>query len=158
MYEQQGRAQLSGFVGSQLARPEGEVLETERRFKIEVEGARVKGRLDRLDRLSNGDVAIIDYKTGKPKTQDDADDSLQLSIYALAGKSLGHKPASLVFINLTNGAAAELKIVDIAAKIAAGDFEPNPGSRCYWCSYNSICPEQEEPLPRPAVERAVTVH
>ncbi len=170
MYEQQGRAQLSAFVRSQLARPEGEILETERRFNIEVQGARVKGRLDRLDRLSNGEVAIIDYKTGKPKTQDDADDSLQLSIYALAGKSLGHKPASLVFINLTNGAAvasqrseenlraAELKIVDIAAKIAAGEFEPNPGSRCFWCSYNSICPEREQPLPRPAIERAVTVH
>ncbi len=170
MYEQQGRTQLSAFVHSQLASPEGEVLETERRFKIEVQGARVKGRLDRLDRLSNGEVAIIDYKTGKPKTQDDANDSLQLSIYALAGKSLGHKPASLVFINLTNGAAvesrrseenlraAELKIADIAAKIAAGEFEPNPGSRCFWCSYSSICPTQEEPLPRPAVERAATVH
>ena len=83
--------------------PRAKILETERRFKIEVEGAQVKGRLDRLDRLSNGDVAIIDYKTGKPKTQDDADDSLQLSIYALAGKSLGHTPSSLVFINLTNG-------------------------------------------------------
>ena len=32
---------------------------------------------------------IVDYKTGKPKTQEDADDSLQLSIYALAARDKG---------------------------------------------------------------------
>jgi RecB family exonuclease len=75
-----------------------------------------------------------------------------------------------VFINLTNQTAiearrsaedlraAELKIAEIAAEIAAGEFEPNPGSRCFWCSYNSICPTQEEPLPRPLAAQTVTVH
>jgi DNA helicase-2/ATP-dependent DNA helicase PcrA len=170
MYTAYGREQLTALVRSQLGQPDGEILETERRFKIEVEGALVKGRLDRLDRLPNGEVAVIDYKTGKAKTQDDADDSLQLSIYALAAKSLGHTPASMVFINLSNGTAvaskrsendlrdAEKKIVEIASKIDAGDFEPKKSGRCPWCSYNSICPEQEEPLPRPALERAATVH
>ncbi len=158
------------WCASHLGRPAGEILETERRFKIEFEGAHVKGRLDRLDRLPNGEVVVIDYKTGKGKTQDDADESLQLSIYALAAKSLGHTPASLVFINLTNTSAvdsrrsesdlraAEQKIIEIAAKIEAGEFDPKPSGRCFWCSYNSICPEQEEPLPRPALERAATVH
>ena len=99
----------------------------------------MKGRLDRLDRLPNGDIAIVDYKTGKAKTQEDADDSLQLSIYALAAKGLGHTPSSLVFINLTNGTAVESrrsedqlraarsKIAEIAGKISAGEFDPNPG-------------------------------
>ena len=169
MYEQYGREQLSALVRSRVAHPAGEILETERRFQIEVENARVKGRMDRLDRLPNGEVAVLDYKTGKGKTQDDADESLQLSIYALAARNLGHTPSSLVFINLQNGTAvesrrsqndlrnAELKIAEIAAKIAAGDFEANPGNRCFWCSYNSICPEQETPLPRPAVEQALAV-
>ncbi|HEY1730301.1 MAG TPA: ATP-dependent DNA helicase [Terriglobales bacterium] len=170
MYEQYGREQLSALVRSNLGQPTGEILETERRFKIELERAHIKGRLDRLDRLSSGEVAIVDYKTGRPKTQDDANDSLQLSIYAMAAKSLGHKASSLVFINLQNGTAvesrrseeqlreAERKIADIARKIEAGEFDANPGGRCAWCSYNSICPEREQPLPRPAIERAVTVH
>ena len=42
----------------------------------------------------------MDYKTGKPKTQEDADDSLQLSIYALAARHMGFTASSLVFINL----------------------------------------------------------
>ena len=170
LYEKNGREQLLALVRSAVAHPDGEILETERHFKIEIEGARVKGRLDRLDRLSSGDVSIIDYKTGKPKTQDDADDSLQLSIYALAAKSLGHRPSSLVFINLQNSTAvgsqrseenlkhAEHKISEVAAKIAAGEFTAKPSGACAWCSYNSICPEQEEPQPRPAVQRAVSVH
>jgi ATP-dependent exoDNAse (exonuclease V) beta subunit len=170
MYERNGREQLSALIQSNLARPAGEILDTECRFKIEVQGAQVRGRLDRLDHLASGEVSIVDYKTGRPKTQDDADDSLQLSIYAMAARSLGHTPSSLVFINLQNGTAvesrrsdgdlreAELKIAEIARKIEAGEFDPKPSSRCFWCSYNSICPEQEEPLPRPALERAVTVH
>ncbi len=66
------------------------MLETERRFKVEIGGARVKGRFDRVDRIASGEVAVIDFKTGKAKTQDDADESLQLSVYALAAqKELG---------------------------------------------------------------------
>ncbi len=170
LYEGYGREQLAAVVRTQFAHPVGEILDSEQRFKIDVEGAKVKGRLDRLDRLPNGEVAIVDYKTGKAKTQEDADDSLQLSIYALAAKSLGHTPSSLVFINLTNGTAvesrrseddlraAQSKITEIAGKIAAGEFDANPGSRCFWCAYSSICPEQEEPLPQPPMERAVGVH
>jgi ATP-dependent exoDNAse (exonuclease V) beta subunit len=169
LYENYGREQLAAVVRTQFAHPVGEILDSEQRFKIDVQGTKVKGRLDRLDRLPNGDVAIVDYKTGKAKTQDDADDSLQLSIYALAAKALGHTPSSLVFINLTNGTAvesrrseeelraAQSKIAEIAGKIAAGEFDPNPGSRCYWCAYSSICPEREEPLPQPLIERAVGV-
>lgn len=170
MYESNGREQLSALVRSNLARPAGEILETERRFKIEVQGAHIKGRLDRLDQLAGGEVSIVDYKTGRPKTQDDADESLQLSIYAMAARSLGHTPSSLVFINLQNGTAvearrseedlreAERKIADIARQIEAGEFDPKPGARCAWCSYNSICPEREQPLPRAATEKAATVH
>ena len=74
---------------SPLAHPANQVPETERRFKVEIGGAKVKGRFDRVDRLANGEVAIVDFKTGKAKTQEDADDSLQLSVYALAAKEIG---------------------------------------------------------------------
>ena len=55
------------------------------------------GKLDRLDQIGDSEVVIVDYKTGKPKTQDDADDSLQLSIYALAARHMGFTASSLVF-------------------------------------------------------------
>ncbi len=170
LYEKDGCAQLEALLQSESAEPQGTVLHTEHRFKIEIGGARVRGRLDRLDEVAPGEVSVVDYKTGKPKTQEDADKSLQLSVYALAAKSLGHQPSSLVFINLQNGAVvasqrspeqlleAERKVAEIAAKIAAGEFEPRPSGSCAWCSYHSICPAQEAPLPRPSAELAAKVN
>lgn len=167
LYARDGREQLAAFLRSQLARPACPVLDTERRFKVEIGGAQVSGRLDRLDRVgTNGEVAIVDFKTGRPKTQEDADDSLQLSIYALAARSLDYTASSLVFINLQNGTAieskrtpgqlrqAEAKVSDIAAKIAAGEFEAKRGPGCMRCCYHSICPAQEEPLPQRAASNA----
>ena len=104
---------------------------------------------------ANGEVAIVDYKTGRPKTQEDADDSLQLSIYALAARDMGFTASSLVFINLENCTAVsasrsakeldktEEKVIEVAAKIAAGEFDPKPGLACNSCSYHSICPAHE---------------
>ena len=169
MYERNGRQQLAAFLRSDLAAPAGKILQTEKRFAIEIGGVRVHGRLDRIDSLGGHDVFVADYKTGRPKTQDDADESLQLSIYALAARGLGHNPSSLGFINLENGTAvesqrsakqlqeAELRVQENAAKIAAGEFEPKPNSGCVSrCSYHSICPAHEVPLPRPA-ERSAKV-
>ena len=167
LYEKNGRQQLIAFLNSRLATPAGKILETEKRFAIEIGGARVRGRFDRLDALGDGTVSVVDYKTGKVKTQDDADESLQLSIYALAARSLGYRPSSLVFLNLESGTAvesqrsskelqdAETRVKNIAEKIAAGEFEPKPNSGCMRCSYHSICPAHEEPLPQAAAERAM---
>jgi DNA helicase-2/ATP-dependent DNA helicase PcrA len=170
MYEKDGREQLTALLRSELGRSRGEILETERRFKVQIGGAQVSGRFDRLDRVDGGEVEVVDYKTGKPKTQEDADDSLQLSIYALAARSLGHTPSALVFINLQNGIAiesrrsaqqlleAEKLVTDVAAKIAAGEFQPDPGPGCRRCSYHSICPEQEAPLPVPLASHAAKMN
>jgi RecB family exonuclease len=159
LYAKAGREQLITFLRSGLAHPAGQILETERRFSIEIGGAQVKGRLDRLDRQANGEVTVFDYKTGRPKTQEEAEDSLQLSIYALGVRNMGQTPSSLVFINLQNGTAVESRrtpeqlrqtedhVAEIAAKISAGEFEPKPSAGCARCAYHSICPEHEEPLP-----------
>ncbi|HUI84276.1 MAG TPA: ATP-dependent DNA helicase [Candidatus Binatia bacterium] len=170
LYERDGRAQLSSLLRSALARPAGNVLHTEHRFNIEVGEARVKGRFDRLDLLGNGEVVVVDYKTGRAKTQEDADESLQLSVYALAAARMGHRPASLVFVNLKDGTAveshrspeqlreAEARVTTIAARIAAGEFEARPNSQCARCSYHSICPRHEEPLPRPGAAQVATIN
>ena len=86
LYERQGIAQLRDFLAARASEPPLEVLDTEKTFSVEIGGARLRGRVDRLDRCGEDGVAIVDYKTGAPRSQEDADESLQLSIYALAAQ------------------------------------------------------------------------
>ena len=158
LYERQGLQQLEAFLTARDGEPQPEVVDTERTFQVEIGGAQVRGRVDRLDRAGEG-VAIVDYKTGRPKDQEDADESLQLSIYALAvQRQWKLEPRRLVFYNLETNQAVETarsqkeldeaeKLVRIAAEnIADGKFEAKPGWHCRWCSYRSLCPATEERL------------
>jgi ATP-dependent helicase/nuclease subunit B len=55
------------WIEAELARdPERKVLVAERRGEMDVMGVKLHGRADRIDRLGNGDLAIVDYKTGGP--------------------------------------------------------------------------------------------
>jgi DNA helicase-2/ATP-dependent DNA helicase PcrA len=159
LYEQQGISQLQEFlVGARNSAPE--VLHTEEQFRIGISETTLVGRIDRIDRAPDGRVIITDYKTGKPKSQEDADESLQLSLYALAArKKWGYEPERLTFHNLegntaisTTRSAAELeeamlKVQEVAEKIGCGNFEPTPGFHCAWCSYRFLCPKTERRVP-----------
>ena len=54
-------------------------------------GVTVHGRVDRIDRLADGTVAIIDYKTGAPPTQKAVTEgfALQLGLLGLIGRAGG---------------------------------------------------------------------
>jgi len=54
-------------------------------------GVIVEGRADRIDRLPDGGLAIIDYKTGKPPSQKAVDEgfALQLGLLGLIGRAGG---------------------------------------------------------------------
>ncbi|HST10101.1 MAG TPA: ATP-dependent DNA helicase [Terriglobales bacterium] len=159
LYERQGVQQLQDFlvIANRLARPR--VLHTEEHFEVKVGTATVAGRIDRIDDLGNGRVAIVDYKTGKPRAQEDADESLQLSIYAMAAREKwGYESDRLVFYNLEENSAvatardrlqlqeARAKVEEVANRIAQGDFDPTPGYHCRFCSYRNLCPATEKQL------------
>lgn len=81
-------------VHSSLHRDTDDILELERlvRFEFLHDGISHKfdAKIDRIDRLPDGGIRIIDYKTGRPakaKTEPKPDD-LQLGIYALAAAHL----------------------------------------------------------------------
>jgi len=159
LYEKEGTKQLREFVRLQQAKPAAEVIGTERGFEIMLGGVRVKGRLDRIDRIAGNRVAIIDYKTGKPRTDDHARRSLQLSIYALAAREKwDYEAERLVFYNVADNtevaskrdarqlAEACQRIAEVAEQIKTGNFDPNPGFHCGWCAYRNLCPATEERL------------
>ena len=147
------------FAAAQRSTPL-EVLHTEEWFEIKLGETRLTGRIDRMDRAADGSVVVVDYKTGKARDQEDADDSLQLSIYAMAAREKwGYDVGSLVFYNLeenvpvtTARSDAELRIAaervaKAAAQIAAGEFKPKVDFHCSWCSFRALCPAKEKHFP-----------
>ncbi len=159
VYEQRGVVQLHDFLASLSATPP-DVLHTEEQFSVAIGSTQLNGRVDRIDRTAGDAVVITDYKTGRPKSQEDADASLQLSIYALAAREMwGYHAERLEFHNLEGNTTvsttrsqgeietAKQKVQEIAGKIAAGKFDAKPGNHCWWCAYRGLCPKTEKRLP-----------
>ena len=162
LYERDGSQQLKDFLQSPAAVPCGSVALLEHRFVCEIGGIKVKGTVDRVDEDIFGYV-ITDYKTGRPKAQKLADESLQLSVYAIALGS--ERPVkTLIFQNLANNSTIETtrspedlhqterRIRKVAEGIQAGQFAPQVGRHCNWCAYRMICPEMEVSAPSPTLE------
>jgi len=157
LYLRQGIEQLRQFFEAARSAPPPEVIETERGFELQVGSAKLAGRVDRIDRTGPDTVAIVDYKTGKPKSQEDADESLQLSLYALAARETWGKRADrLVFHNLEDNTpvyttrtdaeleAAKVRVQEVAEGIAQGEFQPKLGYHCAFCPYRNLCPATEK--------------
>lgn len=161
LYERLGRQQLRTVLESQ---PRGslDVVAAELPFNFLLDGRKITGRIDRVDRISDKVVRVIDYKTGAPKTPRYAEDSLQLSIYAMGARSLGFVPQELEFLNLQNNEhqtttrtsahleKARQRIGDAADGMAAGRFPAKPGQHCQWCDYRRLCPATEQRVFIPA--------
>jgi DNA helicase II / ATP-dependent DNA helicase PcrA len=167
LYLRQGMEQLSQFLELTRSAPAPDVLETEYRFELQVGGAKLSGRVDRIDRVASENVAIVDYKTGKPRSQEDADESLQLSLYALAAKEVwGQRAERLIFYNLENNTAvctqrtaaeleeARMRVEDAAEKIARGEFTAKYGYHCNLCPYRNLCPATEKIVSLPQKKSA----
>jgi DNA helicase-2/ATP-dependent DNA helicase PcrA len=158
LYENQGVQHLQDFIATAESNVP-DVLHTEQEFEIEIGGTKVQGRIDRIDRLEDGSVRIVDYKTGKPRSEKDADNSLQLSIYAIAAaQKWGYRASQLTLHNLADGSisvthrsasqlqAASEKVREVAEEIALGNFEPKRGFPCHWCGFRRLCPATEKNL------------
>jgi putative RecB family exonuclease len=166
MYEERGEEQLRTLLQSS---PRGsvEVMAAEHKFSFKLGDREIKGRIDRIDRLEDGVVRVIDYKTGAPKDRKFADESLQLSIYAMAVEQMNLTPRELVLANVQDNSqavsfrtpkqleSARAEIDKAAEGIARGEFDPEPGQHCRWCDYRRLCPatEQRVFLPVQPLER-----
>lgn len=156
LYLEQGTRQLTAFVESRKGPTAPKVLATEKSFAFELDGVLIQGRMDRVDELPDGTVAIEDYKTGRAKDEKFAEKSLQLTIYALAARHEGKRAALVSIYNLENDAVitvgrddealdkGEKAIRKAAEGIRAGDFHVKPGFQCRFCAYGQLCPAKED--------------
>src|SRR6202023_3807524 len=60
----------------------------EQPFSLRVDGLRLTGRMDRVDRHPDGSYEVIDYKTGSAKRATELQRDLQLGVYALAAREV----------------------------------------------------------------------
>jgi DNA helicase-2/ATP-dependent DNA helicase PcrA len=161
LYEKQGGEQLRTLLHAS-PRESVDVVAAEVSFNFSLGTQKITGRIDRLDRVQDNVVRVIDYKTGAVKTRRYAEESVQLSIYAMGAIAMGFVPRDLVFLNLKGNEEtvtvrtpaqlqrARQKIEDVARGIATGRFEARPGQHCQWCGYQRLCPATEQQVFVPA--------
>jgi putative RecB family exonuclease len=130
----------------------------EQLIEVVVDGLRLRGYVDRLDVTPDGDIRIVDYKTGAtPREAYEARALFQMKFYALVlWRTRGVVPRQLRLIYLADTdtltyspEAHELErfertVVAIWAAIQralqTGDFRPSPGRLCEWCDHKPLCP------------------
>jgi putative RecB family exonuclease len=114
----------------------------------------VVGSIDRVDVDDDGDLHVVDYKTSRrARTRSQVAGSLQLSLYALACRTLyGQLPATVALDFVVPGVtvtvevaeldldAARTAVLDTAAAIRAERFPTTPNRLCDWCDHRAVCP------------------
>lgn len=121
-------------------------------------GVLLRGYIDRLDVAPTGEIRVVDYKTGvAPREIGEAKAMFQMKFYAVAlWRIRGVVPRQLLLMYLSDGQALtytpdedelrrfERTLVAIWRAILqagrTGDFRPNPGRLCGWCSFKPLCP------------------
>ncbi|MBV9920012.1 MAG: PD-(D/E)XK nuclease family protein, partial [Pseudonocardia sp.] len=161
-YRERARGWLSDYAEGAA---EADVVALEQWVSVAVGGIVAEGRVDRVDRRGD-ELVVVDYKTGRPPTAEDARSSRALAVYALGvERTLRRRCVAVELHHVPSGqvagwrhdraslaahvAAAERSAAALAA--AADDLEAGadpqarfparPAPRCGWCDVRRHCPE-----------------
>ncbi len=168
-YRERARGWLADYAGDDAA--EVDVAALEQWVSASTGRIVAEGRVDRIDRRGD-ELAVVDYKTGRRPTVEDARASRALALYAVAsertlrrtcrqvelhhlpsGEVAGwrHDPASLRE-HLHAAEEAATALADAADALDAGGdpdalFPTSPGPRCGSCEVRRSCPAGREAAP-----------
>ncbi len=139
----------------------------ELRLGATVNGAPLFGILDRLDRETDGTLAIVDYKTGGlPNRNYDSQTFANAELYAaLCEAALGEKPKKIRLMYVAKGETIERTVTDVVVKARSnsashawgrinryyddGEFPVPPSiNACRFCSYKELGRANGVPVPR----------
>ncbi|MEA2403534.1 MAG: ATP-dependent helicase UvrD/PcrA, partial [Thermoleophilaceae bacterium] len=130
----------------------------ERSFSFRLGRHLLRGRVDRVDRHSDGSYELIDYKTGKPKTADQLREDVQLSVYQMgAREAWGLETSAQSYYYVLEDEKVPVEhseeqlervrntVAEIGDGIMAHEFEPRPSPElCAFCDYRIVCPAAEK--------------
>ena len=127
-------------------------------LEADLDGLRIRGILDRLDVTQEGELAVIDYKTGRaPATRHEQGRLAGVHMYALLCEQvLGRAPVEVRLLHLREpltitahptpqtirGQRQRTLAVWHAIERACErvDFQPRPSALCSYCSFQPWCP------------------
>jgi DNA helicase-2/ATP-dependent DNA helicase PcrA len=155
LYEK-ARAALTRYH-ERLATEPAEPVWFERPFSFRLGPHHLRGRVDRVDRLPDGDgprYELIDYKTSRPKSAEQLEDDVQLSLYALAARedwALESSRQSYYYVlddvkvplarSARDAEALSEIVLEVGEGILGQRFEPTPSrTLCASCDYRVVCP------------------
>jgi DNA helicase-2/ATP-dependent DNA helicase PcrA len=141
------------FAGSRFAQARARMIETP--FEMVLSGVRLRGRIDAVFEPEPGHWEIVDFKSGRPRTEPSG--HVQLEAYAVAAETgaLGPPPErmTVTFAFLGGGlnersetvdapwlSSARDRLAGLAKGITAGSYEPRPGDGCSGCDFLRFCP------------------
>ncbi len=152
-YKAYGREMLAKFW--EIHHPDFRMpIAVEHKFFIDIGNIKLTGRIDRVDKMDSGGLAIIDYKTNKELfTKEYLDNDLQLTLYQLAVEQSWFLPVErLTLYHFRSNTPcscpprdevqleeARRLVLEVAEGIQAGNFPAVESGRCP-CDFPEHCP------------------
>jgi putative RecB family exonuclease len=130
----------------------------ELRLEVPVGSLHLRGIIDRLDRTPEGDIIVVDYKTGKPPRVNNEQSKLGgVNFYAfLCQQFFGQRPAEVRLMYLSTGETIIARPTEqsvnflpkrtlavwgaVEKACSSGNFQPRQGPLCNYCSFQAWCP------------------
>jgi len=82
----EGRGLIVSYYKRKLAGKRSYCIETEKKFSIDMgNGLTIAGKIDRIDKLPDGKIVVVDYKTGSWfSSTEELEEAVQFNMYAVA--------------------------------------------------------------------------
>ncbi|MDO8584403.1 MAG: ATP-dependent DNA helicase [bacterium] len=151
-YKDKGRKAVRNFWRA-CSESAPEILEVEKEFILIMGQHSLKGKIDRVDKLPDGSVVVLDYKTGTAKEKLETEEKEQLYLYQIALEEKGLKVGRLAYIYVMDWVFMDVepltgsdrdafltKIEERMDAILKSDYQPSPEPfTCKYCDFKNIC-------------------